>query len=103
MSVHPRKIIPRLFDNLKVSPIVFLNGPRQSGKSTLVQQRQDGSIFGIEVKKSETVAASDFKGLKILAELAPEAFTGGAVLYSGKDVLPFGKKLWAVPIAILWE
>ena len=48
-----------------------------------VLERPDGSMFGIEVKKSEAVDASDFKGLKVLAELAPENFRGGAALLGG--------------------
>ena len=32
-----RQIRNRLLKSLDVSPIVFLNGPRQAGKSTLVQ------------------------------------------------------------------
>src|SRR6185437_11606702 len=37
METLPRHITPRLLAALQVSPIVFLNGARQSGKSTLVQ------------------------------------------------------------------
>jgi len=68
-----------------------------------ILERQDGSIVGIEVKKSEAVTANDFKGLKELAELAPKEFIGGVVLYSGKQVVPFGKNLWAVPFQLLWQ
>ena len=37
MKTIPRFITKKLADALKVSPVVFLNGARQSGKSTLVQ------------------------------------------------------------------
>src|SRR5665213_64644 len=36
MNIFQRFISPLLLDTLKVSPIVFLNGARQTGKSTLV-------------------------------------------------------------------
>jgi hypothetical protein len=36
-----------------------------------------------------------------LAELTEKEFIGGVVLYSGKEVVPFGKNLWAVPFHIL--
>jgi predicted AAA+ superfamily ATPase len=68
-----------------------------------VLERSDGSIFAIEVKKSENVTGSDFKGIKQLAELAPNEFIGGIVLYTGKQVVPFGKNLWAVPFHLLWQ
>ena len=68
-----------------------------------VLEKPDGTIFGIEVKKSESVNIQDFKGLIALAELTGNDFTGGVVLYSGKDTVPFGKNLWAVPYPILWQ
>jgi len=37
MTTHPRFITKRLLDALQISPVVFLNGARQTGKSTLVQ------------------------------------------------------------------
>ena len=68
-----------------------------------VLESPDGSLFAIEVKKSESVNTQDFKGINALAELIPVAFKGGVVLYSGKQVVPFGKNLWAVPLHILWQ
>lgn len=68
-----------------------------------VLERPDGSVFAIEVKKSESVGKDDFKGIKLLAEMIPEHFSGGVVLYSGKEVVPFGNNLWAVPFYILWQ
>jgi uncharacterized protein len=68
-----------------------------------VLERPDGSVFGIEIKKSESVNIHDFKGLQTLSELTAKEFVGGVVLYSGKDAVPFGKNLWAVPFHILWQ
>ncbi len=68
-----------------------------------VLEKPDGSIFGIEVKKSESVNIHDFKGINCLAELAGKDFRGGVILYSGKEAVPFGKNLWAVPFYVLWQ
>ncbi len=68
-----------------------------------IVEKSDGSVFAIEVKKSESVTIQDFKGILIFAELTKNDFKGGVVLYSGKDVVPFGDKLWAVPFYILWQ
>lgn len=67
-----------------------------------VIEKPDGSVFAIEVKKSEIVTANDFKGIKIFQELTGSDFIGGIVLYSGKEAVPFGKNLWAVPFFALW-
>jgi uncharacterized protein len=67
-----------------------------------VLEKPDGGVFAIEVKKAENVTMDDFKGIKAVAELTGEDFIGGIVLYSGKDAVPFGKNLWAVPLFALW-
>src|SRR3989338_1538646 len=38
MKITPRKLSDNVLFALKNHPVVFLNGPRQAGKSTLVQQ-----------------------------------------------------------------
>jgi uncharacterized protein len=67
----------------------------------LVLERPNGNITGIEVKAG-TVGERDFAGLKTLADLSGRRFKRGIVLHTGSDVQPFGKHLWAVPIAALW-
>jgi predicted AAA+ superfamily ATPase len=61
-----------------------------------------GQIAGIEVKASATVDGKDFKGLRHLAETEPTIFKQGIVLYAGREVVPFGDKLWAVPMSLWW-
>lgn len=61
-----------------------------------------GQITGIEVKASATVDGKDFKGLRHLQETEPAIFQRGIVLYAGREVVPFGEKLWAVPLSIWW-
>jgi predicted AAA+ superfamily ATPase len=68
-----------------------------------ILEKPDGSVFAIEIKKSESVTSDDFKGIYTLADLIGKDFIGGIVLYSGKQVVPFGKNLWAVPLHILWQ
>jgi uncharacterized protein len=69
----------------------------------LLLERDDGRVVGLEVKSSASIQAKDFKGLQSLSETLGEAFHRGAVLYTGAEVLPFGPKLWAVPVSGLWE
>lgn len=61
-----------------------------------------GQITGIEVKASATVDGKDFKGLRHLQETEPTIFQCGVVLYTGREVVPFGEKLWAVPLSVWW-
>ena len=43
------------------------------------------------------------RGLELLKELAGERFRRGIVLYSGKQRVPLGKDLHALPIESLWR
>lgn len=61
-----------------------------------------GQITGIEVKASATVDGKDFKGLRHLQETESAIFQRGIVLYAGREVVPFGDKLWAVPLSVWW-
>lgn len=61
-----------------------------------------GQITGIEVKASATVDGKDFKGLRHLQETEAAIFQRGIVLYAGRELLPFGKGLWAVPLSMWW-
>ena len=67
-----------------------------------ILERPDGSVFAIEVKRAESVNITDFKGIKEFAALTKDDFIGGIVLYTGKDAVPFGKNIWAVPFHVLW-
>ena len=68
-----------------------------------VLEKSNGQLAAIEVKKHSSVDKDDFKGLEELQRLSDKDFVYGIVLYQGKDVVPFGNKLWAVPIANLWQ
>ena len=68
----------------------------------ILLEKRDGSLVGIEVKASATVGAGDFKGLRALESLTSDRFVRGIVLYTGERVVPFGEKLFAVPVSALW-
>jgi predicted AAA+ superfamily ATPase len=89
------------FSNIRAQLMHFRTS---DGKEVdFVLERPDGSLFAIEIKRAESVSIQDFKGIQLLAELTGKDFAGAVVLYSGKDIVPFGKNLWAVPFHILWQ
>lgn len=61
------------------------------------------NIAGIEVKASATVQSRDFSGLSFLRDKTGARFTLGAVLYTGREAVRFGEKLWALPLSHLWS
>ena len=59
-------------------------------------------LVGVEVKAGATISDADFKGLRALQEVGGKRFECGVLLYAGREILPFGPKLWAAPISALW-
>jgi uncharacterized protein len=69
----------------------------------LLFERRDGDVIAIECKLSATVGQPDFRHLEHLRDQLGERFRGGAIVYVGATTLPFGDRLWAVPVSGLWE
>ena len=86
--------------DLRLTPHHFRD--RDVREVDIVLERDDGMIAGIEVKASATVKASDFAGLRALAEACGDRFAFGVVLYDSTDIVPFGDRLAAAPLSSLW-
>lgn len=69
----------------------------------ILVEAADGSLAGIEVKLGATPRASDFSGLAYLRDELGDRFRAGAVIHTGAETLPFGERLWAVPVSGLWS
>jgi uncharacterized protein len=68
----------------------------------VIVERPSGEIAGVEVKASATVRPDDFRGLVHLRDRVGDRLVGGVVVYAGERTLPFGDRLWAVPLQAIW-
>ena len=104
----------RLFENFVVSEILkqvswaasqvtvyHFRSPAGREVDVVLEDRA-GAMVGIEIKLTASPTAGTFSGLKALQELAGKRFRAGILLYTGKDMVPFGKKLAAIPVSALW-
>jgi hypothetical protein len=69
----------------------------------LVMEDRAGRIVGIEVKAGATVRADDLRGLRRLAERVGQRWTRGVLFYLGREAVPFGARLDALPVSALWQ
>ena len=69
----------------------------------IVIERGAMAVAGVEVKAGATVTRADFRGLRKLKAVLGRRFAGGVVVYDGEMCTPFGDRLYAVPIRLLWE
>lgn len=68
-----------------------------------VLENRRGEVVGVEVKAASTVHPNDFRGLRHLAARLGDDFRVGIVLHTGRQTLPFGPGMLAMPISALWE
>jgi len=68
----------------------------------LVLEDSGRRVAGVEVKSARTVTKKEFRGLEFLRDKLGDRFTLGVLLYTGPDALPFGDRLWAIPVSALW-
>lgn len=83
-------------------PLRFWHYREAEREVDVVIERPSGEIVGIEVKASATVRARDFRGLVHMRERMGKRLVTGVVLYAGERTLPFGDRLWALPLSGLW-
>jgi predicted AAA+ superfamily ATPase len=77
---------------------------RTHGQQEVDLVLESGSrLVGIEIKARASVTADDFKGLRALAAEARERFVRGVVLHGGREMLPFGENMVAMPVSALWR
>jgi len=112
---HDRKLLGRLVETFVFQELKRAAGWRDEALRFFHFRDRDGvevdvviehgarAIAGVEVKAGATVTDRDFSGLRKLQQAAGSRFRRGVVLYDGNAVVPFGGRLQAVPIRLLWE
>lgn len=86
---------------LSAATIHHLRGHDQREVDILIEA-PDGRVVAVEVKSAATVTPSDLSGLRFLEDALGDRFVAGVVLYLGRRAVPFGRKLHALPLSLLW-
>lgn len=93
----------RLADVSEAEASLFHYRDKTGREVDVVLESASGEVAGVEIKAGATVSSSDFAGLRRLRDKLGERFACGVVLYTGERTLPFGDRLWVVPLAALWS
>jgi hypothetical protein len=83
-------------------PLSFWHYREGEREVDVIVERPSGELAGFEVKASATVRARDFAGLAHLRDGLGERFRVGFVVYAGERTVPFGDRLFALPLCGLW-
>lgn len=84
-------------------PLTFWHYREGEREVDTIVEWPSGEIVGVEVKASATVRARDFTGLAHLRDRVGARLRAGLVVYAGQRTLPFGDRLWALPLRGLWR
>lgn len=69
----------------------------------IVLESQAGEVVAIEAKLGATPHEKDFSGLAYLRDKLGAKFKAGVVVNTSTQTLPFGERLWTVPVSSLWH
>lgn len=69
----------------------------------IVLETRSGELVAFEVKASATLDAASRRALTKLRDATGRRFRAGVVLYTGRQTVPLGDRLWAIPISGLWR
>jgi len=84
-------------------PAALYHYRSQSGEEVdLVLEDRLGRIVAVEVKLAAGIAPHDIRGLASLRDAVGDQFVRGVVVYAGKDVIPMGDRIFAVPIGLMF-
>lgn len=75
---------------------------RAAGEVDLILETPDGRIAGLEVKSNSRIGGNDAKWLAQLRDKLGKRFVAGLVLHTGITAGPFGDRIAAVPMDVLW-
>ena len=65
-------------------------------------ERNDGKLIAVEVKATTKIDSSDFNHIKSFADETGNKFLRGVLFYTGSEIIPFAKNLFALPVSTLW-
>jgi len=69
----------------------------------VILERADGMTCALEIKASATVSNADTASLCSLRDQLGNRFCTGAILYPGRETIPLGDRIHAIPVSHLWQ
>jgi predicted AAA+ superfamily ATPase len=85
------------------TPRLFHYRDRDGAEVDLILETADGLISAIEIKSAATLRGRDTRWIAKLRDKLGRRFAGGLILHTGPQAQPFGDRLAAVPIDVLWS
>jgi len=75
----------------------------QGNEVDFVIENSNGEAMAIEAKLAGTVNEKDWANMIVLKDTLGNKFKKGIVIYTGTELMPINRNIWAVPVNYLWE
>lgn len=86
-----------------LTPPTFSHFRTESGVEVdIIIETPDSDLIALEIKRSSKISKGDFKGLEYFSDLVGNKLKMGIVFYSGKNIINYRDRLYAMPIDVLW-
>ena len=72
-------------------------------EADFILEASDGRVVVIDVKSRTSPAKGDLRAMEQLRDELGDRFVRGILLYTGEHTMPFGYRIWAMPIDALWR
>ena len=89
--------------SFRAEPVRFSHYRDRDGVEVDIVLEVGQKLAAVEVKAAATVTSKDLRGIRHVQAVTGERFVCGVILYDGETCVPFGERVWAVPIRALWD
>jgi len=74
----------------------------QHDEIDIVLESRSGDLAAVEVKAGASPRERDWRVIAAMRDKYGDRFKAGVVLYTGRQTIPLGDRIWAVPVSGLW-
>lgn len=102
-SIFENFIATEIIKNIDINMDLSYFKTTDNKEVDFVLENNRGEILAIEVKTAKTVTDKDTNALQELQKITKSKFKKGIVFYTGKEIVPMKKDIWAVPVNYIWQ
>ncbi len=102
-SIFENFIATEIIKNIDINMDLSYFKTTDNKEVDFVLENNRGEILAIEVKTAKTVTDKDTNALQELQKITKSKFKKGIVFYTGNEIVPMKKDIWAIPVNYIWQ
>lgn len=94
--------LARLLPHTQTNPSMRHWRSHHGDEVDILLEDRRGRLIAVEIKAGATIGHGDLRAIRRLREMTDHRFVAGIVLCTARQTVPFGDRVWVVPIEALW-